>query len=168
MYHFCTSQTGSKSYVLAFKLFNKIWKKNLGHTSLIQSQHKKTVIWSKIYSDRKAQTWNHRRTQVTEMPTKCMYAILIDSSEEEKKRRPKFTISSKYREDADGMQHFTPMRTFHPFVWHPLWSKTICCYCLMQTHKTRKIVKTNKSKFWDLYPHSKITLIIWFLSFFVL
>ena len=85
-----------------------------------------------------------------------------------KKRRPKFTISSKYREDAYGMQHFTPMRTFHPFVWHPLWSKTICCYCLMQTHKTRKIVKTNKSKFWDLYPHSKITLIIWFLSFFVL
>ena len=84
MYHYCISQTWSKSYVLAFILTK--YKKNLANTSLlIESQHIKTVIWSKIYSDWKAQTWNHRRTQVTEMPTKCMYAILIDSWKEEKK-----------------------------------------------------------------------------------
>ena len=147
MYHYCISQTWSKSYVLAFILTK--YKKNLANTSLlIESQHIKTVIWSKIYSDWKAQTWNHRRTQVTEMPTKCMYAILIDSCKEEKKRRPTIWHLIKIQRRCWwGVKHFTPMRTFHPFVWHPLWSKTICCYCLMQTHKTGKIVKLTKVSF---------------------
>ena len=46
-----------------------------GPRTLFPRQIHMYVLWSKIYSDEKAQTWNHRRTRPAEMPLKCMCTL---------------------------------------------------------------------------------------------
>ena len=101
------------------------------------------------------------------MPTKCMYAILIDSCKEEKKWAAKIYHLIKIQRRCWWGGTFYANADISPFC---LASVMVQNYLLLLSDadsQNWKNCKTNKSKFWDLYPHSKITLIIWFWSFCV-